>query len=47
MNLQFFQINVFTSKPFNGNRVKIELLIEWLADETGVALVAVTYRSLT
>lgn len=34
MNLQIFQVDAFTSKPFGGNPAAVVPLAEWLPDET-------------
>src|SRR6185295_7809705 len=40
MNLQIFQVDAFTSKPFGGNPAAVVPLDAWLADETMLAIAA-------
>jgi predicted PhzF superfamily epimerase YddE/YHI9 len=40
MNIQIFQVDAFTSKPFGGNPAAVVPLSEWLPDETMLAIAA-------
>ena len=40
MNLQIFQVDAFTSKPFGGNPAAVVPLAEWLPDETMLKIAA-------
>ncbi len=40
MNLQIFQVDAFTSKPFGGNSAAVVPLADWLPDETMLKIAA-------
>ncbi|MEJ7848444.1 MAG: PhzF family phenazine biosynthesis protein [Pyrinomonadaceae bacterium] len=40
MNLEIFQVDAFTSKPFGGNPAAVVPLMEWLPDETMLKIAA-------